>query len=242
MYALGATLTLGALAPTEAAAQLSGRERSGSADRRGGVVVPQTDRRDGRWDDRNRRDDRCYEDRDDRRRRLEEEYWRDRRKLDEKYRDRLRRLESRRNDRSYRSEYDRLKRDWERDRERFDREYRYNRDRDRNDRWDDCDDDDRRSGPAFCRNGQGHPVYGMSWCRQKGWERASLRNTGWSDVVLRRPRYGAQADLGRNVLLDILGSGVYNRFDSQRARLGANGGLTGRWSDTSNGSVLDLLS
>jgi hypothetical protein len=25
------------------------------------------------------------------------------------------------------------------------------------------------NGPAFCRNGQGHPVHGWEWCRQKGW-------------------------------------------------------------------------
>jgi hypothetical protein len=25
------------------------------------------------------------------------------------------------------------------------------------------------NGPPFCRNGQGHPVHGRQWCRDKGW-------------------------------------------------------------------------
>lgn len=27
---------------------------------------------------------------------------------------------------------------------------------------------DERRGPPFCRNGEGHPVHGMQWCRDKG--------------------------------------------------------------------------
>ena len=37
------------------------------------------------------------------------------------------------------------------------------------------------NGPAFCRNGQGHPVYGWEWCRQKGWgddRRVDSRRSG----------------------------------------------------------------
>ena len=119
------------------------------------------------------------------------------------------------------------------------------RDRDRYDR-DDCDDDDRydrnrkSSGPKFCQNGQGHPVHGRAWCRQKGWDNASLRNTGWGDVILRRPRY-EQSSLGSSVLEQILGRTVYNRFDGQRSRLGLNSNMTGQWRNTSNGTVLDLF-
>ncbi|MGQ0561926.1 MAG: hypothetical protein ACT443_08650 [Gemmatimonadota bacterium] len=199
MLALGASLTAGALAPQEAAAQLSGRERA-EAERRGGVIVRQDDRRD--------RDSRV----DGRR--------------DGRDRDELRRLE---------------------------REYRARRDHDRRDdrrRYDcDADDDDdfnrgrasRGSGPPFCRNGRGHPVHGMSWCRQKGWEDASLRNAGWRDIILRRPRTVAQSDLGRSILLDILGSSGYGRFDQQRSRLGLGSSLTGRWYDSSDGSLLNLF-
>src|SRR5688500_14694607 len=24
-------------------------------------------------------------------------------------------------------------------------------------------------GPAFCRSGAGHPVFGMAWCQERGW-------------------------------------------------------------------------
>jgi hypothetical protein len=36
------------------------------------------------------------------------------------------------------------------------------------------------SGPAFCRSGEGHPVHGWQWCREKGWDRAgrSVDRTG----------------------------------------------------------------
>src|SRR5688572_5522178 len=70
MLALGATLTFGALAPQDASAQLSGRERSEAA-KRGGVIVPQ-DRRDDRVYD--RRDDRCYDDVYDTRRNDDDRY------------------------------------------------------------------------------------------------------------------------------------------------------------------------
>ena len=27
-------------------------------------------------------------------------------------------------------------------------------------------------GPAFCRSGEGHPVFGWEWCRERGWDGA----------------------------------------------------------------------
>ena len=33
------------------------------------------------------------------------------------------------------------------------------------------------NGPAFCRNGQGHPVHGWQWCEDKGWDRSNGRVT-----------------------------------------------------------------
>lgn len=32
-------------------------------------------------------------------------------------------------------------------------------------------------GPAFCRSGAGHPVFGWEWCRDRGWDRIDGRNT-----------------------------------------------------------------
>ena len=122
----------------------------------------------------------------------------------------------------------------------------------RNDRdWDSDWDSDRKknrgkaNGPKFCRNGEGHPVYGMDWCRRKGYDTGYgvYNRVDWRDVVLRRPRDGArQRDLGRGTLQDILGSVVLGRFDRQRSRLGFSQPLYGRWVDSNDGAVLRLLS
>jgi hypothetical protein len=120
---------------------------------------------------------------------------------------------------------------------------RYDRDRDQNNSYDpDCNysSNDGR-GPKFCQNGQGHPVYGMAWCRQKGYGNYSMRDTGWRDVILRRPRYGAQGDLSSSALQQVLGRNVYNRFEDQAYRLGVRSPLEGRWLDMTNGSVLNLF-
>jgi hypothetical protein len=150
------------------------------------------------------------------------------------------RRDDRRDDRCYDDRYD----------DRRGKNKKNDRDRDNDRRWDNCDDDRRDgryddrnrngNGPKFCQNGQGHPVHGRAWCRQKGWDNASLRNTGWGDVILRRPRY-EQSSLGRSVLEQILGRTVYNRFDGQRSRLGLSSNMTGQWRNTSNGTVLDLF-
>jgi len=30
-------------------------------------------------------------------------------------------------------------------------------------------------GPAFCRSGAGHPVFGWEWCRERGWDGSGTR-------------------------------------------------------------------
>lgn len=32
--------------------------------------------------------------------------------------------------------------------------------------------------PAFCRNGEGHPVHGWEWCREKGWGDGAANHPG----------------------------------------------------------------
>ena len=44
------------------------------------------------------------------------------------------------------------------------------------------------NGPAFCRNGQGHPVHGWEWCRQKGWGDGSSRRADGGRAVPRDQR------------------------------------------------------
>jgi hypothetical protein len=46
-----------------------------------------------------------------------------------------------------------------------------NRDRDRDD----------NGGPAFCRSGAGHPVFGWEWCRERGWDRVNGRGVQRND-------------------------------------------------------------
>ena len=127
-------------------------------------------------------------------------------------------------------------------------------DRDRNDRrWDDRDSDRRydngkKNGPKFCQNGQGHPVHGRDWCRQKGYDLGGRGGYGvydrvdWDDVYMRRGRIDTRRELSRRTLEDILGRTVYGRFDRQRSRLGYNQPIYGRWVDSDAGSVLRLLS
>lgn len=132
-----------------------------------------------------------------------------------------------------------------------DRYERARRDRDRYDgryddrRWDDrrYDDRSRRNGPAFCRSGEGHPVFGRQWCRDKGYSLGRERTRDiWGDIIYRQPRdrrYDNRT-LSRGTLGDILGSVVLGRFDSYgRSYYGNSGSLNGRWLDN-RGSTLQL--
>lgn len=164
-------------------------------------------------------------------------------------RDRLRRqreanragLVLRRND-----SYDRAQR--ERDR-RYDRYDRAQRDRDR--RYDPRDIYDRGDifgrrddrydarGPAFCRSGEGHPVKGRQWCRDKGFGLGRERSRDiWGDIIFRDRRYDDRM-MSRSVLGNILGSVVLGRFDSYGRSYYGNAPLSGRWLD-SRASVLQL--
>ena len=50
-------------------------------------------------------------------------------------------------------------------------------------------------GPAFCRNGSGHPVFGWEWCQERGWGRSSgARN----DRPVRQSRGDAYPDRDRD--------------------------------------------
>lgn len=124
-------------------------------------------------------------------------------------------------------------RDWDRNRRDSDRDS----DRYRNNKG-------KKNGPPFCRNGQGHPVHGREWCRQKGYDTGYgvYDRVDWRDVILRRGRYDTRRNLSRATLQDILGRGVFDRFDRQRSRLGYSQPLYGRWVDSDAGTVLRLLS
>jgi hypothetical protein len=105
------------------------------------------------------------------------------------------------------------------------------------------------AGPPFCQNGQGHPVHGRQWCRDKGFGTGGVLNSrwdprGWDDVILRAPRGqdrrpGAVSNGG---LIDILGDVVFGRLMAERSQLGTTAPLTGRWVREGGADVLQIRS
>jgi hypothetical protein len=93
----------------------------------------------------------------------------------------------------------------------------------------------RGNGPPFCANGQGHPVHGPQWCRDKGWAPGGIWNrTGWGDVILRQPRRDRGVYDNRG-LGDVLGDVIFGRVNSHARGAGHGGPLSGRWLDGAQG-------
>jgi hypothetical protein len=100
-------------------------------------------------------------------------------------------------------------------------------------------DRDRRNdkGPAFCRNGSGHPVFGRRWCVEKGYglggaSTHALRwdRQHWNDVYFGRHWYRTRSDyVDGRVLVDVLGRGTWGRLDLLRRHAGSRYALSGRW-------------
>ena len=216
MSLMVAVAGLAVVAPNVVSAQ--GRSHKVTA----GTVVRRTG--DSRYDDRD-------SDRAKSERKREEERLKAERKLqEERWKAERRRLEERQ----------RLEREAYNDRMRNDRDYNRN---DRNYDRDYNQGNNRKNGngPAFCRSGAGHPVYGRQWCYDKGygvggtnsrWDRVR-----WDDVIFRSPRR-SNLEMGRDVLIGVLGGSVYNRLDSQRQLFGIHAPMTGRWTEYDNRSVL----
>jgi hypothetical protein len=90
----------------------------------------------------------------------------------------------------------------------------------------------RGNAPAFCRSGDGHPVWGRGWCLDKGFGLGSRAGTLWSrgtidDVIFRRPDYGTRLDRGG--LIGVLGDLVLGRLALQALTLGYDQPLVGMW-------------
>lgn len=110
------------------------------------------------------------------------------------------------------------------------------------------DDDAREGSPAFCRSGEGHPVFGRQWCLDKGFGLGGedvrwARTRRLDDVAFLRPV--TAGDLTRDALLSLLGPVVLDRLGLHAVTLGYTEPLTGRWlgsTDPSSGRVLLLTS
>jgi hypothetical protein len=90
----------------------------------------------------------------------------------------------------------------------------------------------RGNAPAFCRSGEGHPVWGREWCLDRGFGLGSRSGTIWSrsrvnDIVFLR---SVEPDrLARARLLDLLGDVVFNRLAVHALALGYAEPLHGTW-------------
>jgi hypothetical protein len=246
MLALAAGATLAVAAPTDAAAQdRSIRERWEQAARRS---ERDDEREDTRARERERDQERLRERERERIRALEREreQVRARERQLERERERLRERERElERQRARRAEEVREQRRIEAEQRRREEE-RLRRGRDRD--WDDDDDDDDRyrrssssNGPAYCRSGEGHPVYGRDWCRDRGYELGRARGWErgrWGDIVFRGSDRRRNERLSRARLESVLGRALVNRFESHGRSYG-RGPMTGYWMPE-NGNVLQL--
>lgn len=111
----------------------------------------------------------------------------------------------------------------------------------------------RGGGPPFCRNGQGHPVHGWSWCVAKGWAPGSYSYApvrGWEEVYWPDARFYRKRPirhdvwLDRGALVEVVGERVLARLEvhdapGRRARSG--GPVRARWmSGDGGGAVLEV--
>lgn len=113
----------------------------------------------------------------------------------------------------------------------------------------------RQPGPPFCRSGTGHPVFGMEWCRERGFapqaapDRRYERNRRSRERARRRKgerRWYEQHRRERNItydgrrqhqdarltaarLEDVLGPRTLAGLERLARRFGNDSALTGRW-------------
>lgn len=85
--------------------------------------------------------------------------------------------------------------------------------------------------PAFCRTGEGHPVFGRSWCIEKGFGlgRGGWRRGGIGDIIFRRGSGPDGTILDRSGIEEVLGEVILGRMleSSPPGRRAAP--LTARW-------------
>ena len=103
----------------------------------------------------------------------------------------------------------------------------------------------KEGSPAFCRSGQGHPVWGRQWCLDKGFGLGADRDVRWGttrnigDIILgRQTRSGI---LTRDALLSLLGPVAFDRLALHALTLGYTDPLTGMWRSEASGPNVLLV-
>lgn len=102
-------------------------------------------------------------------------------------------------------------------------------------RWDviPVGDEVQEGAPAFCRSGEGHPVFGRQWCIDKRFGLGARDDFRWArtdritDVVFLRPV--SAGSLARDALLALLGPVAFDRLALHAITLGLSDPLAGRW-------------
>jgi hypothetical protein len=90
-----------------------------------------------------------------------------------------------------------------------------------------------QDAPAFCRSGEGHPVFGRQWCIDKRFGLGDSGDFGWArtdritDLVFLQPV--ATGVVARDALESLLGRIPFDRLALHAITLGLSEPLTGRW-------------
>ena len=87
------------------------------------------------------------------------------------------------------------------------------------------------NGPAFCRSGEGHPVWGREWCVEKGFGLGGSRDLVWGRTRVDDVLFGRtdRERLDRGGLIDVLGDVVFSRLALHALSLGFHEPLAGAW-------------
>lgn len=97
------------------------------------------------------------------------------------------------------------------------------------------------NAPAFCRSGEGHPVWGREWCLDKGFGLGGRSDLLWSRGAIDDGYYrwpGDRDRYDRGGLIDILGDVAMGRLALHALSLGLVDPLVGSFVDEPEGPRL----
>jgi hypothetical protein len=106
-------------------------------------------------------------------------------------------------------------------------------------------DEVREGSPAFCRSGEGHPVWGRQWCLDKGFGLGTYEDYRWGrtndigDIVFAPASIGGS--LIGDALANVLGRSAFNRLALHAVTLGLVQPLVGRWVNDANGPQMLMV-